>query len=168
MFFEIKSLKKFLIIIPIITGTVTTKAIFNAITVIVISFDILICKKFADVKTKNGTDIILIKLVIAVKDIDRATSPSANLVKTFEVTPPGAAAMIINPRASSFGNLSTKINIYATIGRRINWQINPSIKSLGVLITLKKSFNVSPRPKPNIIIARAIGANLVTISIFKN
>lgn len=106
-----KSLKNFLTIMPMITGAVTTKAIFNAITVIVISDDMFASNKFADVKTTNGTDKILIRLIIAVKQIDKATSPSANLVKTFDVTPPGTAAIIINPNANSFGNLSIKINI---------------------------------------------------------
>ena len=34
---------------------------------------------------------MLIKLTIAVKAIDKATSPLANFVNTFDVTPPGAA-----------------------------------------------------------------------------
>ena len=59
----------------------------------------------------KGTEIMLIKLITAVKDIDKATSPLANFVKTFEVTPPGAAAIIINPNAISKGKLSIKINM---------------------------------------------------------
>ena len=66
----------------------------------------------SDIKTKiNGTEIILIKLPTAVRDIDNATSPFANFVKTFEVTPPGAAAIIIKPKAISIGNLKIKIII---------------------------------------------------------
>ena len=42
----------------------------------------------------NGTETMLIKLMIAVRDIDNATSPFANFVNTFEVTPPGAAATV--------------------------------------------------------------------------
>ena len=42
----------------------------------------------------------------------------------------------------------------------------PIIKSLGLLITLKKSRPVNPNPRPNIIRARAIGAILVTTSTF--
>jgi hypothetical protein len=56
----------------------------------------------------------------AVKDTDKATSPLANLVKIFEVTPPGAAAIIITPIAISGGVFKIKINTYATIGRIIN------------------------------------------------
>ena len=37
------------------------------------------------VKTMNGTEMMLIKLIKAVRDTERATSPSANFVKTFEV-----------------------------------------------------------------------------------
>ena len=53
----------------------------------------------------------------------------------------------------------------ATIGRRISWQITPVKKSLGTLIILVKSLTESPRPRPSIINAKAIGAILVTISI---
>ena len=41
-------------------------------------------KKSAELMTTNGTVIMLIKLITAVKEIDRATSPSANLVNTLE------------------------------------------------------------------------------------
>ena len=46
---------------------------------------------------------MLNKLVTAVNEIDKATSPLANLVNTFEVTPPGAAAIIIKPMAIAVG-----------------------------------------------------------------
>ena len=72
------------------------------------------------IKIINGTDIILIKLKMAVNEIDKATSPFANLVKTFEVTPPGAAAMIITPSASSRGVFKTLISKKATIGSKIS------------------------------------------------
>ena len=68
-------------------------------------------KKLAELMTINGTDIMLIKLITAVNEIDKATSPLANLVNTFEVTPPGAAAIIINPTA----NGADKFNIKATL-----------------------------------------------------
>jgi hypothetical protein len=74
----------------------------------------------AEVNIIKGTVIMLNKLITAVKDIDNATSPSANLVITLDVTPPGAAAMIITPIAISGGVFKIKINIYATIGRIIN------------------------------------------------
>ena len=118
----------------------------------------------ADVKIIKGTVIILNKLITAVKDIDNATSPSANFVITLDVTPPGAAAMIITPIAISGGVFKIKINMYATIGRIINWEIKPTIKSFGDLNTLPKSSSFNPRPKPNIIKAKIIGAIFVTIS----
>ena len=52
-----------------------------------------------------------------------------------------------------------------------DWEIKlekkkkPIIKSLGKVITLLKSLGVSPRPKPNIIIASATGAIDFAISI---
>ena len=63
---------------------------------------------------------MLIKLIIAVKEIERATSPLANLVSTFDVTPPGAAAIIITPRAISNGKLKILSNRNAIIGSNIN------------------------------------------------
>ena len=107
---------------------------------------------------------MLIKLITAVKDIDNATSPSENFVIILDVTPPGAAAIIITPIAISGGVLKIIINKYATIGRIINWEIKPTIKSFGDLNTLVKSSNFNPRPKPNIIKANMIGAIFVTIS----
>ena len=112
--------------------------------------------------------MILIKLIKAVSEIDKATSPSANLVKTFEVTPPGAAAINITPNANSIGTLRIIIREYATRGKIINWQTNPTKKSLGFLNTLKKSWNVKDAPKPNINNAKATGAIVVTIPILLN
>ena len=64
----------------------------------------------------KGTDTMLIKLITAVSDIDKATSPCANLVSTFDVTPPGAAAIIITPKASSIGVFNNLISENAIIG----------------------------------------------------
>ena len=121
IFEETKFSANFLIIIPKITGTVTTRAIFNAMPVMVISEDISVTpNKFADLKIIKGTEIILIRLIIAVKEIDNATSPFANFVITFDVTPPGAAAIIITPTAISIGKSNINTIINATIGKSIN------------------------------------------------
>ena len=162
---EIKFSAKPLIIIPIITGTVTTNAIFKAIPVIEISAVIATPKKLAEFITINGTDIMLNKLVTAVNDIDRATSPLANFVNTFEVTPPGAAAIIIKPMAIGVGKFNTNATPKATIGKITNCEKNPTKKSLGTLNILTKSFTDKPSPSPSIINAKQIGAILVTISI---
>ena len=96
----------FIMIIPNITGTVPTKNILNEIPIIDIFSEILVIpNKSADVKIIKGTVIMLNKLIIAVKEIEKATSPSANLVIIFEVTPPGAEAIIITPIAISGGVL---------------------------------------------------------------
>ena len=55
----------------------------------------------ADLMTMNGTVKILSKLIIAVNETERATSPFANFVRILDVTPPGAAAIIITPRANA-------------------------------------------------------------------
>ena len=73
-----------------------------------------------DYKLKiKGTIRILNKLTIAVKVTERATSPSANFVRTFEVTPPGAAAITITPKAISGDSEKILINIKAIIGSKI-------------------------------------------------
>ena len=64
------------------------------------------------VKTHN-------KLIIAVSDTERATSPFAKEVKRFDVTPPGAAAIIITPIASSGAIGQNFIIINATTGSKI-------------------------------------------------
>jgi hypothetical protein len=108
---------------------------------------------------------MLNKLVTAVNEIDKATSPLANLVNTFEVTPPGAAAIIIKPMAIGVGKSNIKATPKATIGKITNCEKNPTKKSLGTLNILTKSFIDKPSPSPSIINARQIGAILVTISI---
>ena len=74
--------------------------------------------KFKEVTTINGMVITLNKLIIAVKDIDKATSPFAKEVNMLEVTPPGAADIIITPIASSgeIDQIFTKIK--AIIGSK--------------------------------------------------
>jgi hypothetical protein len=165
---EIKFSARPLIIIPIITGTVTTKAIFIAIPVIEISAVIETPKKLAELITINGTDIMLNKLVTAVNEIDKATSPLANFVNTFEVTPPGAAAIIIKPMAIGVGKFNIKATPKAIMGRINNCEKKPTKKSFGVLNILVKSLRDRPRPSPSMINARQIGAILVTISIHFN
>ena len=59
------------------------------------------------------------KLIIAVSEIERATSPFANEVNIFEVTPPGAAAIIITPIASSGEIGHILMIIKPTIGSKI-------------------------------------------------
>tara|TARA_B100000965_G_scaffold323700_1_gene285502 strand:- start:35 stop:283 length:249 start_codon:yes stop_codon:yes gene_type:complete len=61
--------------------------------------------------TINGTETMLIRLTMAVNEMDKATSPFANFVNTFVVTPPGAAEIIIKPTAISNGGLIIKIKI---------------------------------------------------------
>ena len=130
-----------------------------------ISLEIATPSKFADVITINGTDKILSKLTTAVKVIDSATSPFANFVNTLDVTPPGAAAIIIKPIAIGVGKLSDIATQKATIGKSINWQINPTKKSFGYFNILVKSLIERPSPSPSIIIAKTSGAIFVNISI---
>ena len=116
-----------------------------------------------------GTVTTDIKLIIAVNDTDNATSPFAKAVNMFDVTPPGAAAIIITPIANSgamghiFICVITRIN--AIIGSIIICEKAPTKKSRGCLITLKKSALVKPKPSENIIKARAKG-KITSVTIF--
>ena len=113
----------------------------------------------------NGIVITQSKLIIAVSDIERATSPLAKEVNRFDVTPPGAAAIIITPIASSgaIGHIFTRKN--AIIGSKKIWEAAPTKKLRGCFITLKKSLPVKPKPNTNIIKAKAKG-KITSVTIF--
>jgi hypothetical protein len=125
--------------------------------------------KITDIKTITGTVITLNKLIIAVSDMERATSPFAKEVNKLDVTPPGAAAIIITPIASSgaIGHIlnHTITRISEIIGSRIICEKAPTKKSRGCFITLKKSEPVNPKPNTNIIKARAKG-KIRSVTIF--
>ena len=72
-----------------------------------------------EVKTINGIVTTHSKLIIAVSDIERATSPFAKEVNKLEVTPPGAAAIIITPFANSVGIGQTITKKKAMSGSKI-------------------------------------------------
>ena len=139
------------------TGSVTIKNILIAIPVKEIepreSLDINPMERPSTI----GTEITLNKLITAVKEIDKATSPFANEVRIFDVTPPGAAAINIKPMASSGCRGQIKTIIRATNGRNISWLIRPIKKFFGIFATRAKSEKVRPSPKVNIIKAKARG-----------
>jgi len=123
-------------------------------------------KSPTDVKTINGIVITHSKLIIAVSDIERATSPFAKEVNMLDVTPPGAAAIIITPIANSGAIGHTFTRMKAIIGSKIICEKAPTKKSRDCLATLKKSSPVSPNPNANIMNANAKGKNTsVTILI---
>ena len=162
--FIVISVKNFLNIIPSNVGTTTIKNILIAMLSKEISFEIFSNPNNPkDVITIKGTVITLNKLIIAVSEIERATSPLANDVRILEVTPPGAAAIIINPTASSGVIGNSLANMRAITGSKIIWQLSPTKKSFGCFITLVKSVPVSPRPKENIIKAKANGKKISVI-----
>ena len=158
---EIEKLEKyFLNSIPTITGTVTIKNIWIAISKIDIDrSETESVKIFRDNKTIKGMVITHSKLIIAVKETESATSPFAKDVIILEVAPPGAAAISITPTANSgdIGQINTSSK--ATMGNIIICEIAPIKKSLGCFITLEKSAEVNARPRENIIKARARGKN---------
>ena len=97
----------FLNSIPNNVGTTTIKNIVIAMLTNEISFDIFSTpSKPKDETTIKGIVITLSKLMIAVREIDKATSPFAKEVNMFDVTPPGAAALAAP--AMSFKELHQK------------------------------------------------------------
>ena len=115
-------------------------------------------------------EIIQIKLVIAVNEIDRGTSPFDSDVNMLEVAPPGTAAIIITPTANSGGKFG-KIKIIimkATTGKNIICEVKPIKTSLGWVIILVKSVIFNPKPKENIIKAIAMLNKSVVKSIINN
>ena len=122
-------------------------------------------KSSTDVKTINGIVKTHSKLIIAVSDIERATSPFEKEVNKFDVTPPGAAAIIITPIANSgaIGHILTRIK--AIIGSIKSWEKDPTKKSRGCLATLRKSALVKPKPRTNMIKAKAKG-KITSVTIF--
>ena len=159
--------------IPNITGAVTIKNISRDMLTREISWvTFVLLNNPTDVKTINGIVITLNKLIIAVSDIERATSPFAKEVSMLDVTPPGAAAIIITPIANSgaIGHIFTRTK--AIIGSKIICEQAPTKKSRDCLATLKKSIPVNPNPNANIIKANAKGKNtsvttLISVIIIK-
>ena len=89
---------------------------------------------FAEVKIIKGIVITHNKLIIAVSDIERATSPFAKEVSKFDVTPPGAAAIIITPIANS-GDIA---HIFNQAIARISAIIGSSIASKAIKGKIKE------------------------------
>ena len=118
----------------------------------------------------NGIDIIQIKLVIAVNDIDNDTSPLDKEVNIFDVAPPGTAAITITPIASSgdiFGNIKIIIE-KAIMGKIMIWENKPIKISFGWINILVKSDTLKFKPKENIINAIAKGNKAVNSIIYNN
>ena len=107
--------------IPNKTGTVTIKNILVAIFRREISSIILVpINKLREVKTINGIVITHKRLIIAVREMDRATSPFEKDVRILEVAPPGAEAIIIITPTANSGDIGHNLTrIKATTGKII-------------------------------------------------
>ena len=105
------------------------------------------------------------KLIMAVSEIERATSPSANFVIIFVVTPPGATASNNKPTFNSIGIGKNKAKIKATVGNKQSCEIAPTKKSFGWMSTLLKFFKLRPIPNENMINANIKGPAILTNSI---
>ena len=94
-----------------------------------------------------GMVITLKRLITAVSEIDSATSPRAKAVRMLDVTPPGAAAMIIRPSASSgaIGQMLARAN--ATAGSTTIWDTAPTAKSRGTARHPREIVEGEPEPE---------------------
>ena len=89
-------------------------------------------KKYLMAKRENrGIVNGVTRLTVAVKLIERATSPLAKFVNIFEVVPPGTNEMIIKPTASSGGNLKIIAMRKAIKGKIMIWADKPIKIALG-------------------------------------
>ena len=152
--------------IPNMTGTVTIKNISldmlnNEMFLLILASP----SKFAEKNTINGIVKTQSKLIIAVSDIERATSPLEKDVSKLDVTPPGAEAIIITPIASSGAMVHILTIKNAITGSIIICKKAPTKKSRGCFTTLKKSWLVNPNPKANIMKASAKG-KIRSVTIF--
>ena len=150
--------------IPIKTGIVTIKNICIAISKIEIEITLEpSVNKLREIDIIIGIVITHNKLIMAVKETDKATSPLAKEVIIFDVAPPGAAAINITPIASSGdkGQIITSIN--ATTGKMTICDKAPRIKSFGCLMILIKSSYLRLKPSENIINAKANGKKISEI-----
>jgi hypothetical protein len=105
--------------IPIATGIAVIRNIVSPKDNILSGGASAPMKYFIEKPVINGRVTMVIILTKAVYDIDNAVSPLANLVITFEVTPPGHDANIIMPTAISFVIPIKKIIKNAAIGSKI-------------------------------------------------
>ncbi len=96
-------------------------------------------------------------LITAVSETDSAVSPRARWVSRLEVTPPGQAARIMTPTAST-GSIGQRwIRPKATSGSSTIWLTAPTRKSLGCTATRLKSATFSANPRLNMMKASEIG-----------
>ena len=107
--------------------------------------------------TIRGKVIRIIKLLIAVNEMERARFPFKIRVITFVADPPAHAVININPTFTNGSRLVKLNNKNATNGRIKTWLIIPVIIGLGYLITFVKSLFSKDKPIPIIIIANDNG-----------
>ena len=100
----------------------------------------------------------VIKLEIAVKDIESAMSPFETCVIKLLVGPPGHAAIIMRPTAITGDKLKTTANANPTRGNNISWLVRPTNAAFGYLNTRLKSSITNDNPIPNIITANETGS----------
>tara|TARA_Y100000996_G_scaffold363015_1_gene306523 strand:+ start:711 stop:1154 length:444 start_codon:yes stop_codon:yes gene_type:complete len=101
------------------TGRVEITNIVRPSKKILIGGALFPIKYVTEKPTIRGKVITVNRLATAVQDIDNAVSPFANLVRIFEVTPPGQQDKIIIPTARLLGRLNIITIKKAIIGKTI-------------------------------------------------
>ena len=93
----------------------------------------------------------------AVRVMLSATSPRNRWLNRLAVVPPGDAASSSIPMPSSGSRSKRSTSPKHTAGSSTIWQLSATTTARGCLPTRLKSATVSPRPSPNMMMARAIG-----------
>ena len=97
----------------------------------------------------------------AVSVMLRATSPRNRWLKRLAVVPPGDAASSIIPIPSRGGRSKSTTSPKQRIGSSTSWQASAIATARGCRPTRRKSSVVRSSPRPNMMIARAIGSPTV-------
>jgi hypothetical protein len=101
--------------------------------------------------TKNGVNSGASKVEVAVIPTERARSPFARKVMTFEAVPPGQQPTNITPIANSLGKANAWVSTHASNGMTVNCVRQPIRISFGLLSTILKSWGEIVIPMPNMM-----------------
>ncbi len=97
------------------------------------------------------TELIAVRLTL------RATSPWKRWLNRLAVVPPGEAASSITPTARSGSRSKATTRPNAMTGSTSTCSTSATATARGVRATRRKSSTVKERPRPNMMIASAIG-----------
>ncbi|MNQ77395.1 hypothetical protein D3C85_922600 [compost metagenome] len=115
----------------------------------------------SDRLTTNGMVRIAMTELTAVKVTFRATSPWARWLYKLAVVPPGEAASSIKPTARAGARPNPLVIRKQISGSTSSWHTRPTSTGFGYLTTRAKSARVRDKPRPSMMMPRAMGRNAV-------